>query len=85
MGGFKWAGGGAQATHVVGSSSDSDIFAPAVRTHVRREQRGTAIPIAGARRREMRRHALVHQAQVRHTMNALATPGRTRNNNNHLY
>jgi hypothetical protein len=91
MGGFICAGGGALAAHVVGLLSGCDIFALAARTQVRCAQRGTAIAIVGACRREVRRHALVHQAPVHHTMSALgtmsaiSTPGRTRNNNNHLY
>ena len=86
MGGFKWAGGGAQAARVVGSSSDRDIFARAAHTHVRCNQRGTMIPIAAARemlRQALVHLALVHQAPVWQAKSALAMPGCARNNNNH--
>jgi hypothetical protein len=88
MGGFKWAGGGAQAAHVVGSSSDCDILARAAHTHVRCNQHGTMIPIADAQemlRQALVHLALVHQAPVWQAMSALAMPGCARNNNNHQY
>lgn len=85
-GGFKWAGGGAQATQAVASLLFvSGIAGPAARTRAQRKLRSPgvlaqfrSIPIAGTRWRKVR-------APARPTMSALAMPSRDQNDNHHSW